>query len=320
LNSSRKPRPAANSRPEAKHALRVIFFGTSSFGVPMLRALAREHEVVLAITQPDKPSGRGLAMSPSAIAEAARELGVAVETPEKLDADAVQRVLSLNADVLACASYGKILPASLVTKPEMPAFNVHPSALPKYRGATPIQGALLAGDVSTAVTVMWMSARMDAGDIALQVAVDIQPDENYGALHDRLAEVGASALTDALRLYARNELPRDRQEESLATYTRPISKPDLELRFTATARELTNRVRAFSPKPGAWMSHDGRRLKILAASAESGDRAGPPGELRVTADGYPLVTTIDGHLRLINVVPEGKRPMNGREYVRGLRV
>jgi methionyl-tRNA formyltransferase len=300
--------------------LRVIFFGTSSFGVPILRALAREHDVVLAITQPDKPSGRGLTMSPSAVKQAARELGLAIETPEKLDADAVKRVLASHADVLACASYGKILPASLVTNPEMPALNVHPSALPKYRGATPIQGALLAGDASTAVTVMWMSARMDAGDIALQIPADIQADENYGALHDRLADVGASALTEALRLYAHDALPRHRQDEMLATYTRPISKPDLELRFTATSHELANRVRAYSPKPGAWMSHDGRRLKVVAASAEPGERAGPPGDLHVTADGYPVVTTVDGRLRLVDVVPEGKRPMSGREYVRGLRV
>jgi methionyl-tRNA formyltransferase len=319
LKPSRKPRPAANSRLEAKQGLRVIFFGTSSFGVPILRALAREHDVVLAITQPDKPSGRGLKQSPSAVKEAAHELGVAVETPEKLDTEAVRRVLALHADVLACASYGKILPASLVTNPEMPALNVHPSALPKYRGATPIQGALLAGDASTAVSVMWMSARMDAGDIALQAAVDIDPDENYGALHERLADAGANALSEALRLYAQNALPRLPQDEALATYTRPISKPELELRFTASSHELANRVRAYAPKPGAWMSHDGRRLKILAASPEPGVRVGSPGTLRVTAVGDPVVTTIDGQLLLTNVVPEGKRPMSGREYVRGLR-
>jgi methionyl-tRNA formyltransferase len=288
--------------------------------VPILRALAREHDVLLAVTQSDKPSGRGLKQSPSAVKEAARELGVAIETPEKLDMEAVHRLLAMRADVLTCASYGKILPAALVTNPEMPALNVHPSALPKYRGATPIQGALLAGDAATAVSVMWMSARMDAGDIALQTAVDIEPEENYGSLHDRLAEAGASALLDALRLYAQNALPRRPQDEALATYTRPISKPDLELRFTSTSRELVSRVRAFSPKPGAWMSHDGRRLKILAATAEVGDRAGSPGELRVAVDGEPLVSTIDGYIRLKNVVPEGKRPMTGREYVRGLRV
>jgi methionyl-tRNA formyltransferase len=287
--------------------------------VPILRALAREHDVVLTLTQPDKPSGRGLTLSPSAVKEASRELKLAVETPEKLDSEMVQRVLALHADVLACASYGKILPAALVSNAEMPALNVHPSALPKYRGATPIQGALLAGDASTAVTVMWMSPRMDAGDIALQVAVDIEADENYGTLHDRLAEIGARALLDALRLYAQDALPRLAQDEALATYTRPISKPDLELRFTATSLELAHRVRAYAPKPGAWISHDGRRVKILAASAESGEPVGMPGVLRVSEDGDPIVTTIDGGLRLLTVVPEGKRPMSGREYVRGLR-
>jgi methionyl-tRNA formyltransferase len=300
--------------------LRVIFFGTSSFGVPILRALAREHDVVLAVTQPDKPSGRGLKQSPSAVKEAAHDLGIAVETPEKLDTETVRRVLALHADVLACASYGKILPGALVTSTEMPALNVHPSALPKYRGATPIQGALQAGEATTAVSVIWMSARMDAGDIALQIAVDIAPDENYGALHDRLAEIGANALLDALRLYGQNSLPRVPQDEALATYTRPISKPELELRFTASSHELANHVRAFSPKPGAWMPHDGRRLKILKASAEPGGRIGSPGELRVAANGDPLVATVDGQLRLLTVVPEGKRPMSGREYARGLRV
>jgi methionyl-tRNA formyltransferase len=287
--------------------------------VPILRALAREHDVVLTLTQPDKPSGRGLTLSPSAVKEASRELKLAVETPEKLDGETVQRALALHADVVACASYGKILPAALVSNAEMPAFNVHPSALPKYRGATPIQGALLAGDASTAVTVMWMSSRMDAGDIALQVAVDIEADENFGTLHDRLAEIGARALLDALRLYAQDALPRRAQDEALATYTRPISKPDLELRFTATSLELAHRVRAYAPKPGAWISHDGRRVKILAASAESGQPVGAPGALRVSEEGDPIVTTIDGGLRLLTVVPEGKRPMSGREYVRGLR-
>jgi methionyl-tRNA formyltransferase len=297
--------------------LRVVFFGTSSFGVPILRALAREHDVVLAVTQPDKPSGRGLALSPSLVKEAACELGLDVETPVKLDGDFVDRVIARRADVLACASYGKILPAALVTHPAMPALNVHPSALPKYRGATPIQAALLAGDASTAVTIMWMAARMDAGDIALQVPAEIEPEENYGALHDRLADLGASALLEALTQLARQTLPRVPQDEALATYTRPISKADLELRFTTRSQELADRVRAFSPKPGAWISYDGRRLKILAASAERGAPLGSPGTLSVTEDGAPLFATIDGALRLETVVPEGKRQMSGREFARG---
>ncbi|HEY5093998.1 MAG TPA: methionyl-tRNA formyltransferase [Candidatus Eremiobacteraceae bacterium] len=301
-------------------ALRVIFFGTSAFGVPILRALADEHDVVLAVTQPDKPSGRGLSMSPSPVKDAACEIGLAVETPVKLDGDFVRRVIALQADALVCASYGKILPAALVTNPAMPALNVHPSALPKYRGATPIQAALLAGDATTAVTIMWMAARMDAGDIALQAATDIEPDENYGALHDRLSEIGARALLAALDLLHRGELVRMPQDESQATYTRPISKPDLELRFTERSQELADRVRAFSPKPGAWISHEGRRLKILAACSESRPPTGPPGTLSMTADGEPIVATVDGALRLTTVIPEGKRQMSGREFARGLRV
>lgn len=301
-------------------ALRIIFFGTSAFGVPILRALAEEHDVVLAVTQPDKPSGRGLAVSPSPVKDAACEIKLAVETPAKLDSDFVSKVTTLDAGVLVCASYGKILPAALVTNAAMPALNVHPSALPKYRGATPIQAALLAGDATTAVTIMWMAPRMDAGDIAVQAVTDIDPAENYGALHDRLSDIGARAMLDALDLLRRGELFRAPQDESLATYTRPISKPDLELRFTEPSRTLADRVRAFSPKPGAWISHEGRRLKILAASAESRPPTGPPGTLSMTADGEPVVATVDGALRLTTVIPEGKRQMSGREFARGLRV
>jgi len=287
--------------------------------VPILRALTLEHDVVLVVTQPDKPSGRGLSLTPSPVSTAARALGLAVETPDKLDADAVRRLTAARAEVLACASYGKILPAALVSNPALPALNIHPSALPKYRGATPIQAALLAGDTSTAVTVMWMAARMDAGDVALQVAVDIGPDDDYGSLHDRLADIGASAMLNALRLLARRALPRVPQDDSAATYTRPIAKADLELPVAAPAHELAARVRAYSPRPGAWLAHEGKRLKILAATAEAGVALGPPGTLSVAPDGEPIVATIDGVLKLKTVVPEGKRAMSGREFARGLR-
>ena len=287
--------------------------------MPILRALSLEHEVVLVVTQPDKPSGRGLSLTPSPVNKAARGLGLAVETPERLDDDVVRRLTKGRAEVLACASYGKILPAALVTNPALPALNVHPSALPKYRGATPIQAALLAGDTTTAITVMWMAPRMDAGDIALQVPVDIAPAEDFGSLHDRLADIGARTLLDALSLHARRELPRVPQDEAAATFTRPIAKTDLELPLTSTARELAARVRAYSPKPGAWLAHDGKRLKILAASAESEAAPGAPGTLSVTSDGEPVVATVEGVLRLKTVVPEGKREMSGRDFARGLR-
>jgi methionyl-tRNA formyltransferase len=297
----------------------VVFFGTSEFAVPILRAMAREHDVALVVTQPDRPSGRGLATSPSPVRAQAVQLKLAVETPEKLDGEAVARVLALEAHVLACASYGKILPKALLGQESMTAFNVHPSALPKYRGATPIQAALLAGDATTAVTIMWMAPRMDAGDIALQVPVEIEPVENYGSLHDRLSEIGARTLLDALELLQRGELPRVAQQESAATYTRPIAKDDLELHFTETTHEVERRIRAYAPRPGAWMTYAGRRLKILAVEPESGAPSAPMGTVTLATDGTPLVYTRDGAIRLITVVPEGKRSMSGLAFARGLR-
>ena len=287
--------------------------------MPSLRALAREHAVELVVTQPDKPSGRGLQLTPTPVKAAAFELGLDVITPARLDAEAVARVLDLRLDVLVCVSYGKILPASLLTDPHMSAFNIHPSALPRYRGAAPIQAALLAGDETTAITIIWMSDRMDAGDIAVQERCGIEPDENFGALHDRLAAASAPLLMSALSALAAGTLARVPQDESLATYTKPFAKSDLELRFERSAVEISRQVRAFAPSPGAWMMHAGRRLKILDARPDAEAVVGPPGSIHRARDGGTLAATAAGSLRLIRVVPEGKRPMSGADFARGLR-
>lgn len=296
-------------RSEAAAKLPVVFFGTSEFAVPSLDALAATHDVRVVVTQPDRPAGRGLRERQSAVKARAVELGLDVMTPERLDAAFVDSISSLTPALIACVSYGKILPASLLSIAGATALNVHPSLLPEYRGASPIQAALREGRTITGVTVIWMSSKMDAGDIALQREIAIGADEDYGALHDRLATVGAALLAEAARMLADGTLPRERQDESKATYTRPIDKDDLRIAPSAPARAIVDLVRSAAPAPGAWLVYEGKRLKVLAARPE------PAGSALVTAEG-PGIEAADGVVRFLRVVPEGKRAMTGAEFVR----
>ena len=261
------------------------------------------------VTQPDRLAGRGLRERQSAVKARALELGLDVRTPERLDAAFVDSIASLHPVLIACVSYGKMLPDRLLSIEGATALNVHPSLLPEYRGASPIQAALREGRTITGVTVIWMSSKMDAGDIAVQREIAIGPDEDYGALHDRLASVGASLLLEASGLLAGGTLPRERQNESRATYTRPIDKDDLRIAASSPARAIVDLVRSASPSPGAWLVHEGKRLKVLAARVE------PAGSALTSADG-PGVAAADGVVRFLRVVPEGKRAMTGADFVR----
>jgi len=277
--------------------------------VPSLEALGAAHDIAAVVTQPDRPAGRRLVQKPSAIRQRAAELGFAVLTPERLDGVFIASIADLRPQLLACVSYGKILPAGLLEIPDMVALNVHPSMLPEYRGAAPIQAALRDGRERTGVTIIWMSNRMDAGDIALAQETRIEPDETYGALHDRLAIVGARMLAEAAALAAAGTLPRTPQDESFATFAQPITKEDLRIDPDASASRIVDLVRSASPSPAAWTMYDGKRLKVLQARAE------PLGAPAVTADG-PSIPASDGIVRLLRVVPEGKREMTGAQFAR----
>jgi methionyl-tRNA formyltransferase len=296
-------------RSEAAAKLPVVFLGTSDFAVPSLEALASTHEIRAVVTQPDRPAGRGLRERQSPVKARALALGLQVLEPERLDAGFVGSIARLEPALLACVSYGKILPDSLLGIAGAAALNVHPSMLPEYRGASPIQTALREGRTVTGVTVIWMSSKMDAGDIALQREIAIGTGEDYGALHDRLARVGAALLLESADLLARGSLPRARQDESRATYTRPIGKDDLRISGSSTAREIVDLVRSASPAPGAWLVYEGKRLKVLDARAE------PAGASAMTPEG-PGIEAADGCVRLLRVVPEGKRAMSGAEFAR----
>jgi methionyl-tRNA formyltransferase len=249
----------------------VLFLGTSAFAVPSLRAVAARAQLAGVVTQPDRPAGRGQRLTPSAVKTAAIELGVRVYEPARLR-DFAAEIAAQRPDLLVLASYGRILPRSLLELPRLGALNVHPSLLPKYRGATPIQTALSDGETETGVSIMLMDEGLDTGDIVLQRQVAIEPSEAYGELHDRLAEIGAELLARALDLADRGELKGNPQtgEPSL---TRPITGDDLRIDWNWPAQRIVNHVRAFSPRPAARASIEGETVKILRA------HVGPDGKL-----------------------------------------
>jgi methionyl-tRNA formyltransferase len=249
--------------------LRSLFFGTSSFAVPSLHVTAEKTKLAGVVTQPDRRAGRGHKLTPTPVKAAALTLGLRVYEPASLKAFAAEMARQAF-DVFALASYGRILPQSLLDLPKFGALNVHPSLLPKYRGATPIQSALRNGETQTGVSLMLMDAGMDTGDLVLQETVDIEPDDTYGSLHDRCALFGADLLARAYDLAAHGPLPRQPQTGE-PSVTRPIAKEDLEIDPAWAPQRAVDMVRAYSPSPGARMMLEGESVKILRAHVESGE-------------------------------------------------
>jgi methionyl-tRNA formyltransferase len=268
--------------------LRTLFFGTSAFAVPSLHVLAEKTDLAGVVTQPDRPAGRGHKLAPTPVKTAARELGLRIYEPESLKALA-KELTGSRFLLFALASYGKILPQAILDLPALGALNVHPSLLPKYRGATPIQSALLAGESETGVSIMLMDKGMDTGDIVLQERVRIDATDDYGQLHDRLAFFGADLLGDTIDLAVRGTLPHSPQRGE-PSVTRPIRKEDLEIDWSWPPERIVNAVRAFSPTPGARAVIDGEQVKILRAHVE-GDRVAideliAPNRGRMSGEGY----------------------------------
>lgn len=242
-----------------------MFFGTSAFAVPSLHVVAEKTDLAGVVTQPDRPAGRGQKLQPTPVKAAALERGLPVFEPASLKAFAQE--LDGTFDMFALASYGKILPQTILDMPRLGALNVHPSLLPQYRGATPIQGALLNGEAFTGVSIMVMDAGMDTGDIVSQEPVLIELDDDYGTLHDRLAQRGADLLGYAIDLAKRGPL-QPVPQAGTASYTRPIRKEDLAIDWSWPPKRIVNTVRAFAPVPAARATFDGESVKVLRAHVE----------------------------------------------------
>ncbi len=295
--------------------MKTLFFGTSEFAVPSLRVVAQHTTLIGVITQPDRPSGRGQKLHPTPVNLAAQDLGVRVYRPMHLDA-VVEEMSKGSLDLIVLASYGKILPKAILDVPRLGALNVHPSLLPKYRGATPIQSALANGDTETGVSIMMMDAGMDTGNIVVQERVDILATDDYGTLHDRLAEAGARLLVRALALAEEGRLTSHPQRGA-ASVTKPLRKDDLRINWSWPARRIVNVVRSLSPKPLARASlDDDTVVKVVRASvSDLPARDVQIGGVFRAPWGALLVRTGDGTLCIEELIAPNHSRETGTEYL-----
>ena len=306
----------------------IIFAGTPEFALPSLRVLADgPHRIAAVYTRADRPAGRGRRMAASPVKSAALDLGLPVEQPESLrDPAARRRLADHRPDLVVTAAYGLILPPDVLAIPPAGCINVHASLLPRWRGAAPVQHAILAGDVETGATIMQMDAGIDTGGILLARACPIRPHDTAGSLTDRVARVGAEALAEAVSDLAAGRIVPRRQDESAATLAPRIRKADALLDWSCGARDLERRVRAFDPWPTASTLAGGERLRILRAEAltdaDAEPRPSAPGPgtvVRAGASGIEVQTGC-GRLRLLRLQRPGKQPMNAREFLNGRRL
>ncbi|HAI22167.1 MAG TPA: methionyl-tRNA formyltransferase [Clostridiales bacterium UBA8153] len=298
--------------------LKVVFLGTPEFAVPSLYALERQHQLAAVITQPDRVAGRKAQLCPPPVKVAAAGLGLDVWQPTSCrDPQLLAALAGLDPDLLVVVAYGQILPQAMLDIPRLGAINAHASLLPKYRGAAPIQRAIMAGETETGVTTVYMNRRLDAGDIILQEAVKILPDATGGSLHAQLANLSARLLVRTLALAAKEAAPRVPQDEGAASYAPRLLPQDEVVDWSRTAESIACQVRALNPRPGAYTLHRGRRLKLWEVRPRSGDNGASCGEVVAVEDEGPVVSTGSGTLQLIRVQPEGGCSMDGGAYLRG---
>lgn len=303
---------------------RVVFMGSPEFALPTLRALASNYDVAGVITQPDRPAGRGKQLTPPPVKVLADELGLPSIQPTRLrptplapgQTDPVDQLRSWAPDVIVVAAFGQILRQEVLDLPPHGCINVHASLLPRWRGASPIQAAILAGDAETGVTIMRMDKGLDTGPILSQRAIPIASDDTAASLSDKLSVFGAELLGETLPKYLSGELKPTSQPETGVTLAPLLKKADGELEPSLTAEELERKVRALNPWPGAFILSKGQPLKIHRASAAGGKaQAGR----RSIQGGLPALGTAGGWLTLEEVQPAGKKAMSGAEFLRGAR-
>ncbi len=304
--------------------MRIVFMGTPQFSLPTLKALHDAgHELVLVVTAPDKPAGRGHKLQQPPVKQLAISLGLEIFQPEDVnEASSIQRIRETDPDVIVVVAFGQILSAECLSIPRLGCINLHASLLPKYRGAAPIQHALLNGERVTGVTTMFMVERMDAGDIILQERVEIEDEDTAGTLSEKLSRVGARLMVKTLELLSRGEAPRIPQDESEATYAPKVTKEMAMIDWSNDAERVRNQVRAFNPHPGAWTTWHGRVVKIwMAKVCEPCEVAHVfrPGEVASVDDGL-IVATGKGFLRLLELQLEGRSRLSATDWMRGMRV
>lgn len=298
-------------------SLRLAFMGSPTFALPALAALLDAgHNVACVYSQPPRPAGRGKQERPTPVHAFALERGIEVRTPKTLkNAEEQAAFAALNLDAVIVVAYGLILPKAILDAPRLGAFNLHGSLLPRWRGAAPIQRAIMAGDRVTGVQVMRMEAGLDTGPVLATAETPIEADDTSATLHDRLAALGAPLLVNTLAQIERGDARETQQGAEGVTYAHKITPAETRIDWTRPAREVDAMIRGLSPMPGAWFDLDGARVKVLQSRVGVGE--GAPGE---TLDDAFLVACGQGAVRLLTVQREGRGPLSSEAYLRGAPV
>ncbi|MEK7845565.1 MAG: methionyl-tRNA formyltransferase [Nitrospinota bacterium] len=306
--------------------MNVIFMGTPDFAVSTLEGLIKSnHKIIAVVTRPDRPKGRGREILPSPVKVVAEDNKIEVLQPEKVrEPDFVKKLREYRPDCIVVVAFGQILPKDILSLPRYGCINLHASILPKYRGAAPINWALINGETKTGVTSMLMNEGMDTGDILIQREVEITEGDSAGTLHDRLSEIGSEVILETLDGLEKGTVKRVKQNESSATYAQKIKKEDCLINWDEDAKKIVNRIRGLTPAPGAYTSYNGKRLKII----EAVNPPRPPlqkggwGDLKkgevfeVNRNGIKVICG-NGLVIIKNLQPEGKRVMGVGEFISG---
>ncbi|MCL5057351.1 MAG: methionyl-tRNA formyltransferase [Actinobacteria bacterium] len=306
--------------------MRVVFMGTPDFAVPSLKSLAEAGIDIDVVTQPDRPRGRGKKLKASPVKEEALALGLPVHQPRRVGEEGFVSLLeSISPDVIAVAAFGQLLPAAILNIPPLGCVNVHSSLLPRYRGAAPIQRAIMDGEEKTGITIMKMDRGLDSGDILLQAGIKISSDDSFGSVHDRLAALGAKMLAEALELLGEGKLSGIPQDHDRATYAPMLSREDEIIDWQMGVKDIKNRVRALNPWPGARTCLGDKVLKIWsvrepAGGEYSGPREALPGQVLGCSGEGLVVRCGDGPGVVTELQLQGSRKLGAGEFLRGCRI
>ena len=303
--------------------MKILFMGTPDFALFSLKALCEAGENVIGVvTQPDKPKGRGYTLTPPPVKVYALEKGIAVYQPATLRGEEFAALLNtLAPDLIVVVAYGKLLPKNVLDYPRYGCINVHGSLLPKYRGAAPMQRAIMDGETVTGITTMYMDVGLDTGDMLLKSEVTIDEDDNFETVHDKLAACGAETLLKTVAAIKAGTLVRQKQDDSLATYAAKIEKSDCLIDFSKSAEEVHNQIRGLSPIPLSFThTPDGKLLKVTRATIACRDGENAEVGKVVALDDGITVTCGKGKITLLNVLPKGKGRMSAADFIRGRKI
>ena len=301
---------------------RILFMGTPAFALPALDGLHKHsYPIIGVVTQPDRPSGRGQKEIAPPVKSLAFKLGLPVWQPEKVKEQSFLETLhALNPDVIVVAAFGQILPKAIIDLPRLGCLNIHPSLLPKYRGAAPLNWSIIRGETQTGVTIMLMDEGMDSGDILLQESTEIRAMETFGELHDRLADLGAAMLIKTIDRVVTGTAERHKQDASLVTFAPRLTKEAGKINWRDTSNNIVNLIRGLSPTPAAYTFLEGQLLKIFTAEAGAGRVDQPPGAVGLAGDSHLSVAASDGYILVKEVQLAGKKRMPIGDFLRGYRI